>query len=60
MASLGNAEEANVVMQTAAERKGRDGRIDPPAPRLTPAEVSAYTAANLYALMAWLYVKPQN
>lgn len=60
MASIGIAEEVSVAMQTAADGKERGGRNDPPPPRLTTAEATAYTAANLYALMTWLYVKPQN
>ena len=46
--------------EDAAGKSGRDARVEPPAPRLTKAEAAAFSAANLYALMAWLYEKPRT
>lgn len=48
-----------MATQDAAAKAGPDVRAKPPAPRLTKPEAAAYTAANLYALMAWLYDKPR-
>lgn len=60
MASIGIAEEVTVSVKQAAEQHGRDVRSNSPAPRPNTADVPAQTAANLYALMAWLYDKPKN
>lgn len=46
--------------EDAAGKGGRDTHAEPRAPRLTKAEAAAFTAANLYALMAWLYEKPRT
>lgn len=46
--------------QDAAGKTAREVRTEAPAPRLSQAEAIAYTATNLYALMAWLYDKPRT
>lgn len=60
MPSIGIAEEVTVSVKQAAEQRGPNIRKNPPAPKLTTADVTAHTAANLYALLAWMYDKPKN
>lgn len=46
--------------QKVAGQQGRDARPESPVSRLTTAEATAMTAANLYSLMTWLYEKPRS
>lgn len=60
MPSIGISEEVTVSVKQAAEQQGHNVRKSIPTSRLSPADITAHTAANLYALMAWLYDKPKN